>query len=480
MTGENQFIREQTRISPNALNESLDIDNNQLVWQGELTAPRLFATPFIESFFGYLPLQSSFNIGAFSCAVTCDNDVWQVNTDIYFQGVNYKTLYVALDGRVYISDPVTGEEQPIIIVLGQAPETNTAMLDNIPAITSEVRFAELFNQQTVYSIIEWTHFSGASQVQKYQLIIEEGTNKLWFNFLDQQEVSETSISVLQNQTQEVSYNLLASANASPVLDLKDGENFTYLIVNEPGGTFDLSTAIKPRSVEVADFEALEVKEDSLGLLEFDKRDLVGFLNVIEVLGSTNNKLIFELALDSSSAEVLLKQEPFNGNVLIEAEKISYQPVLNFNGADKYTIQVIDDFVSSNLVEVDVIVTPENDLPSISYSVSNDTPSELEVVEINVEVNDVDGDELTINWEQVAGPSASILHSSDSSLVFLTPSISGQQSTSVKFLLQVNDGVALAQQEITFSVKQKSGGGSLNYYLLFLLLLACLFRAKTSS
>ncbi len=147
--------------------------------------------------------------------------------------------------------------------------------------------------------------------------------------------------------------------------------------------------------------------------------------------------------DGDPLSFTLMSAPTNGALSGTAPNLSYQPNLNFNGADSFTFQVNDGLVDSNIATVSITVTAVNDAPvGDAQAVMTDEDTALAVV---LTGSDVEGDALT--YTVVGAPSNGTLSGVAPHLSYQpNPDFNGADS----FTFQVNDG-GLASNPATVSV-----------------------------
>ena len=104
--------------------------------------------------------------------------------------------------------------------------------------------------------------------------------------------------------------------------------------------------------------------------------------------------------DEDTLTYALVDNPSNGTVSVEGNKVTYTPNSNYNGTDTFTYKANDGSVDSNVSTVTITVTNQNDAPTasdVNVSVDEDNP-----VDITLVGSDVDGDDLT--YSLVSDPS----------------------------------------------------------------------------
>jgi len=161
--------------------------------------------------------------------------------------------------------------------------------------------------------------------------------------------------------------------------------------------------------------------------------------------------------------------------------VDIKPITDFSGETEVTISVSDNNYPSDMDSTSFILTVvgDNHAPRVVVN-SEINITEGESVQLDASESwDPEGDQLTFNWEQIAGETLTL---DDSTIA--TPSISNLSAGSFKFKITVGDGELDASQEVSIQVaakdepKSKSGSGATSY-LLALLLFFLMGRRKVN-
>ena len=144
-------------------------------------------------------------------------------------------------------------------------------------------------------------------------------------------------------------------------------------------------------------------------------------------------------IDSNELTYIIEREPNNGKVLIvdmNTGSFEYTPNKNISGNDSFEFKVNDGSLDSNIAEVQIFITPENDAPQ-AQSFSITTTEENEIFE-SFRAND--DDSLTLNYEIKIEPQKGTvkIESQTQGTFVYTPykDKTGEDS----FAYQVNDGI----------------------------------------
>ena len=110
----------------------------------------------------------------------------------------------------------------------------------------------------------------------------------------------------------------------------------------------------------------------------------------------DNKLEFVLEANDPESDPIvfeITSLPLNGTLSGDAPNLTYQPNENFNGVDAVKFVVSDTKKKSTEATVTIEVTPTNDAPWIKNQ--KITSSEDDLIVINPDFGDIDGDQLTL-------------------------------------------------------------------------------------
>ena len=114
-----------------------------------------------------------------------------------------------------------------------------------------------------------------------------------------------------------------------------------------------------------------------------------------------------------------------------------------------------DATNTSYDTVTIVVAPNNG-PSVQI-VGNTTADAGEVLVLNANASDLEGDNLTFRWTQVSGPSVALSNTDQFQLQFLTPTVSEQVALS--FQVEVSDGNRTSVQTVTITVQGETAGAA---------------------
>ncbi|MGG0832011.1 Ig-like domain-containing protein [Priestia aryabhattai] len=195
---------------------------------------------------------------------------------------------------------------------------------------------------------------------------------------------------LSYQLQNGPTNGIAAVNANgtfsyqPNLNFNGTDQFTVLVSDGQGGTAVSTVTINVIPVNdppITSNVSFTIAEDST------------LINQVVAVDPDGNPLTFSL-----------QTAPGNGVAVVNADgTFSYQPNLNFNGTDQFTVLVSDGQGGTAVSTVTVTVTPVNDAPTVpnyTFSTQEDSPVVGAVVG-----TDVDGNPLSYQLQN--GPTNGI-------------------------------------------------------------------------
>ncbi|RFB21146.1 tandem-95 repeat protein, partial [Bacillus sp. ALD] len=181
---------------------------------------------------------------------------------------------------------------------------------------------------------------------------------------------------LSYQLQLAPTNGVAAVNANgtfsyqPNLNFNGSDQFTVLVSDDQGGTAVSTVTINVIPVNdppITSNVSFTIAEDST------------LINQIVAVDPDGDPLIFSL-----------QAAPGNGVAVVNADgTFSYQPNLNFNGTDQFTVLVSDGHGGTAVSTVTVTVTPVNDAPTVpnyTFSTQEDSPVVGAIVGTDVDGN----------------------------------------------------------------------------------------------
>jgi hypothetical protein len=150
-----------------------------------------------------------------------------------------------------------------------------------------------------------------------------------------------------------------------------------------------------------------------------------------------------LANDTDSDGDLLTaipvDSPTNGTLVLNSDgSFTYTPNLNFNGTDLFTYMANDGASDSDVATVTITVNPVVD-PPIADAGPDQTVNEGSKVTLGGSNSfDTEGETLSYQWDQIAGPSVTLSNPQAANPTFTAPSSVGSGGELLSFQLTVTD------------------------------------------
>jgi subtilisin family serine protease len=485
-----------------------DATQQNLIWQGKLQQGNMM---FVSS---EIPINRSLaqaEITPIACSQGCINISAVVDFNFYFNGENYDALTLSDNGFVIVGateidrfSALFNQELPhpsplnrVIAPLWAEYDLHDS-LDDEDAGGGYLRAAVHENAGRTFLIVEWdsveiysNDFDETSSPEKagpftFQLIIEENTDNIWFNYIDVEGIPDYASIGAENKDGSIGKNLYFDGQRDTFLteDRLTGTKLQLLTQKE--GVAQISYSLELTAEQgFARTDEFELQEDSEQIFDVMYNDVtnthVTAFSTLQATGIEHNairnvKVIANGGLNAASLEIV--QAPSNGTANIENGQIKYQANNHFNGLDTLSYRVADGAGKySKATTVQVVVIAVNDQPSLQAD-ENITVEEGQNVTLNVTATDVDNDPLTYSWTQTAGEVVSFTQL-DNSITFTAPDVSNNKLFS--FSVVANDGQANSEavtSQVTITNKSKSGG-ALPYAVLIMLGLIAINRYRLS-
>ena len=141
----------------------------------------------------------------------------------------------------------------------------------------------------------------------------------------------------------------------------------------------------------------------------------------------------------------LFESPTNGDVLLNDNVLTYQPLENFNGIDQFSYQAFDGESYSDAGIITLNIIPINDAPELQ-EISNQSINEDDIFEFTLLANDIDGDNLTFDVTSIDNVEN---YDIDGNILTVSPlqDMNGQISIQV----QVSDGTLLDSEDFVLNI-----------------------------
>lgn len=248
----------------------------------------------------------------------------------------------------------------------------------------------------------------------------------------------------------------------------------------PGG-IELEYSVKATEFNPGSSDSATVEEEAsveFNVLDNDSGDQKVARSSVSGDGITAKaQNLIDISPVGKLAKATVVDAPSNGTVSLNEDGMAtYTPTKDFFGVDSFTYSSEDeDGNVSSPVTATVTVSNINDAPTVAPSAESRTINRP--IEVNSNVKDVDGDDLTFTWVQTSGPEVSFDESAEN-ITFTATEVG-----TYGFTVVANDGtlsseVGSVSVEATASLDFKeSSGGSLGWLTMLLLPFAGLRRRK---
>ncbi len=505
----------------NGSSDSLSIsqDNSQLQWSGNLDQ-------------GSMQLEAANLWGTYLLAeqgispIACDEGCGFVNAvvefDFTYNGKSYSSLTISDNGFVVPGEANYGfitalfnqnfPQQDSLNNIIAPFWTEFDLLDpNLPGDTGkgELRAAVRVVDEVNYLVVEWYQAalfqidSGegegfppafpdeeevpATELYSFQLIIEEGTDNIWFHYIDIPAMPENVSIGAENEDGSIGIAYYFDGAGTPVGTGLGDSGQTLQLTSTSEGVATIHFELSPQGTpQYAQNDSFSIEEDAsataIDLLAND-RDYIFVTATAQNQTGTDYKAISSARLPVASGldldSITIINSPDNGTISLEQGQVSYQPAPNFFGTDTFTYTIQDnDGVASANARVVINVNGINDSPVIAPITSGNVGFEVNEQEnfsITAEGTDADGDTLVYSWSQQSGPSVNLTVDGNQ-MSFVAPQV--QTDTIVSFSVTAYDDTSNSEP-VSFSVtivdSGSSSGGGASWYITLLLVFGLGYR-----
>jgi minor extracellular serine protease Vpr len=488
----------------------LDTEGKNLLWRGELDKGKM---QVLETTAWGNTTLASLGVEPIKCneeIIDCISFSTVVDFDFNYNGESYTSLTLSdngfvIPGEVYVDDyaalfnlrlPKVDQLTNVIapfwtefLLDGYVREANDFNSDpqkGAGYLRSAIRVIDGLS----YLVVEWDSVTlpyyadlhTETRPYTFQLIIEQSTDNIWFNYLDIPSMPAEVTIGADNRAGDigVSYHFDGEGNSLPATIPASG--YSLKLVTQQAGVanihYQMTLADEQSYSNIDEFEVNEEMQSLLDVLANDQNDTHLVASATLQAGAQYNatratRLAPSSGLDLASFELV--SAPSHGSASIVDGQISYQSAADFFGQDSLSYRIADGAGKySKATKVDIKVLNVNDAPVVSAG--TDQVSEAgKTVSLTISATDADGDQLQYTWQQSAGIIVPF-EQKDNSISFIAPQV--DKNTELSFTVSATDG-KLASNEVTFKVKVNKGGaagkGGSIYGLSFLALLILIYR-----
>ncbi|MEP1446629.1 MAG: S8 family serine peptidase [Paraglaciecola sp.] len=456
-------------------------------WQGNLQLGKM---SFERSDIPFSRSLAEAEITPVACSDGCINISAVVDFNFHFNGEDYERLTISDNGFVIAGATDIGsfsalfnQEFPNPSPLNRVIAPLWSEYDLLDPADSEdsgggyLRTAIHENAGRTFLIVEWdrveiysNEFDEPSSAElvgpfTFQLIIEENTNNIWFNYVLVEDLPDYASIGAENKDGSIGKSLYFDGTHDTFLPEDKLTGITLQLKTQEEGVAQINYSVNLiDQQEFANTDEFELQEDNEQTFDVIFNDVtstyVTAFSTLQINGLEHHairsvKVEASGALDPDSLEIV--QAPNNGTATVENGQIKYQANNHFNGADTLSYRVADAAGKySKATPIHIAVLAVNDPPSIQAS-DNTTAEEGQSVTLSVTATDVDNDPLTYTWTQTAGEVVSFTQQ-ENSITFTAPEVTKDKVFS--FAVIVSDGLTISEpvnSQVTITNKSKSGG-----------------------
>jgi VCBS repeat-containing protein len=139
----------------------------------------------------------------------------------------------------------------------------------------------------------------------------------------------------------------------------------------------------------------------------------------------------------------------NGTLTLNSDgSFTYKPNLNYNGPDSFTYMARDGTADSNVATVTITVNPVADPPIADAGPDQTVDEDITVTLGGSNSFDTEGENLSYQWDQIAGRPVSLSDPQAANPTFTAPSSVGSGGESLTFQLTVTDEEAAQATDTT--------------------------------
>lgn len=216
------------------------------------------------------------------------------------------------------------------------------------------------------------------------------------------------------------------------------------VVMRPGdnGFVDINYTVTPKTIGSASDFAINVKQDEHVVVDFSDKYALGLRTLADsrIMANVGDWRAVQPMNFKAKGEgkVEIVTMPANGSVAADANGYVYTPKDGFYGEDSFEYRIVDDNgLATSKGTVAVTVQQGNQAPVAAASGPARAKFDTSVVLTAASSTDPDGDALTYNWTQTAGPSVTLVGANAMNASFRAPEVA--VDTTASFMVTVSDG-----------------------------------------
>lgn len=309
----------------------------------------------------------------------------------------------------------------------------------------------------------------------FQLIIQENTDNIWFHYISIPNIPEALTVGAENQDGTIGQAFHFDGEGSSLNDIVGTSGYSYKLRSQQEGRAIINyAAVAKKQQTFTRSDKVDINEDSATEIDVLLNDSgKSYVTASAILDSnTTIRAIHSAPINAVNGlqpdTLTIQTQPEFGTVSIANGKFVYTPQPNYFGNDRFSYTIEDGAsFSSSETWVNVTIESINDAPEITAP-SSITIAEGLVSSVELLLEDVDSNALTLEFAQASGPTLTIA-ASNNQLIITAPEVSRNEVAEIE--VAVSDGVLSSPtQSIKVNITNTNTAGGVTNWVGFLLLL----------
>ena len=305
--------------------------------------------------------------------------------------------------------------------------------------------------------LDYWGITSADVAFTFQVIIEKGTDNIWFNYMEVPQQPNFYTVGLESPDGTLGYSYWFNGTGqSAVTSATSGLSFEYVAAATL--TVDFTINNVDFNSEFAINDNVSIDEDgsiTVSVLDNDLTgDRAGVVARVGNEGRLTNVFTEEQDFTIDSSSLALESEPSNGTVSVNGGVFTYSPDANYFGSDSFSYSVTNSNDKTSTASVNVIITAVNDAPVITALNVPSSITEGDTITLSAAGTDVDS-ELFYLWEL---PEGFTTDSRSGNFIIgqeIDVTYTSSNATSGVITLILTDGVVEVTQQATITLNKKA-------------------------
>lgn len=414
-----------------------------------------------------------------NCSSGCDEFSQEIDVNFEYLGQSYSQVTVVDNGFVvagaagdlsnaYFNTETPSSATPNGVI---APFwTDFDLLDNsVNGDTGhgEVLYAYYSESGRDYLVIQWhqvrlwsdesqgidTSYWGVNDLNSeytFQLIIEQDSENIWFNYLDIPEHPNYFTVGIEDENGELGYGVWFDGIGELQPSTGDSIQIQYAVPEAVVITVDIENRLPTDFASADDAQVLEDEEISIEVLNNDLNESNASYLKSEVSEVFQVLTLFEQGdvVELLPSSVVITATPENGEASVDADgNILYVPSSNFFGQDQFSYSVANELGQTSTASVNVSVSAVNDAPQDLVFNAVESVAQGSQLVLTASAQDIDS-ELEYSWQL---PEQLALVSQEQGQITVDVA-SVDESVSVTVTVVVSDGEFELSQSQTITIE----------------------------